>query len=89
MARLQLAVVPRASAERVGPYVDGALRVRVTRPPADGEANRAVLRLVAAALGVPAGRVVLIGGQRGRRKWVEIGGLSEAELARRLTGLAD
>ena len=89
MARLRLAVVPRASSERVGPYQNGALHVRVTRPPADGEANRAVLRLVATALGVPVGRVALVGGQRGRRKWVEIGEMSEDELARRLAGLAD
>jgi uncharacterized protein len=89
MARLRIAVVPRASAERVGPYLDGTLSVRVTRPPAGGEANRAVLRLVAAALGVPHGSVVLVGGQRGRRKWIEIDELSEEELARRLAGLAD
>ena len=77
------------STERVGPYADGVLRVRVTRPPADGEANRAVVRLVAAALGVSSRGVVLVGGHRGRRKLVEIEELGDDELKRRLAGLAD
>ena len=89
MARLELSVVPRASAERVGPYLDGVLRVRVTRPPADGEANRAVVRLVAAALGVSPRGVILVRGQRGRRKLVEVGELGDEELMQRLAGLAD
>ena len=89
MARLELSVVPRASAERVGPYVGGVLRVRVTRPPADGEANRAVVRLVAAALGISSRRVILVGGHRGRRKLVEIAELGDRELMRRLAELAD
>jgi len=81
---LELAVIPRASADRVGPYDDGVLRVRVTRPPSDGEANRAVLRLVARALGVPNGLVRLVAGERGRRKRVRIDGISDAELLARL-----
>jgi uncharacterized protein YggU (UPF0235/DUF167 family) len=48
MRDLELVVTPRASSEAIGPFIGGVLRVRVTRPPADGEANRAVLRLVAA-----------------------------------------
>lgn len=89
MARLQLTVVPRAATDRVGPYADGTLRVRVTRPPADGEANRAVLRLVAEALNLSVSRVTLISGQRGRRKLVEVEAISDAELAMRLARLPD
>lgn len=84
MPDLELAVIPRASADRVGPYADGVLRVRVTRPPSDGEANRAVLRLVARALDVPNGAVRLVAGERGRRKRVRIDGISDAMLLARL-----
>lgn len=84
MPDLEIAVVPRASADRVGPYADGVLRVRVTRPPADGEANRAVLRLVGRALRVPVSRLALVAGQRSRRKRIRVDGIDEAELARRL-----
>ncbi len=88
MADLDLVVTPRAAAERVGPWQDGILRVRVTRPPADGEANRAVVRLVAGALAVAPGRVELVGGARSRRKRLRVDGLATAELERRLADLA-
>jgi uncharacterized protein len=84
---VEIAVTPRASADRVGPFVDGVLRVRVTRPPVDGDANRAVLRLVARALGLAPGRLSIVAGARGRRKRVRIEGLGAAELDRRLAAL--
>jgi uncharacterized protein YggU (UPF0235/DUF167 family) len=87
MAVLEIAVVPRASADRVGPYADGVLRVRVVRPPADGEANRAVIRLVARALGLPPSRVELTSGARARRKRLTVDGIEPQELERRLRAL--
>ncbi|HET8777816.1 MAG TPA: DUF167 domain-containing protein [Candidatus Limnocylindria bacterium] len=87
MAEIDVAVVPRAAANSVGPYADGLLRVRVTRPPADGEANRAVLRLVARALHVAPSRLELVSGARGRRKRIHITGLDDAELRRRLDAI--
>ncbi len=88
MPELELAVVPRSAADRVGPYDGGVLRVRVTRPPSDGEANRAVLRLVARALDLAPSRVFLVAGTRARRKRVRIDGIDDAELQRRLGRLA-
>ncbi len=59
------------------------------RPPADGDANRAVLRLVARALQVPPSSVILVAGARSRWKRCRIAGLSPAELAARLRRLGD
>ena len=87
MPDIELAVTPRAAAERVGPFLDGVLRVRVTRPPADGEANRAVLRLVARAIGVPVSRLTMASGERARRKRVTVDGIDATELRRRLAAL--
>ncbi len=84
MPDLEVAVVPRSAADRVGPFADGVLRVRVTRPPADGEANRAVVRLVARALGLAPGRLLLVSGARSRRKRLRVDGIGAEELARRL-----
>ena len=87
MPDIELFVMPRASADRVGPFLEGVLRVRVTRPPADGEANRAVLRLVARAIGVSVSRLTLASGERGRRKRITVHGMDAAELGRRLAAL--
>jgi len=84
VADLRIRVVPRAAAERVGPFTDGVLSVRTTRPPTDGEANARVIRIVARAIGVAPSAVELVAGARGRDKRLRIGGLDEAELGRRL-----
>ena len=87
MAGVEVAVTPRAAKDHVGPYREGVLRMRVTRPPAGGEANRSVLRLVARAIDVAPSRLEIVAGLRGRRKRIEVRGLDEAELLRRLRAL--
>jgi uncharacterized protein YggU (UPF0235/DUF167 family) len=58
--------------------------VRVTAPPVDGKANEAVRRLLAKRLGVAPGRVAVARGQAGRDKLIEVEGIDDAELVRRL-----
>jgi uncharacterized protein len=50
------------------------LKVRVRAAASEGEANAALIRVVAAALAVPARAVVLVAGGRGRLKRLQIGG---------------
>ncbi len=79
-AQLQLRVQPGASRDRVvGRYGD-ALKVAVTAPPEKGRANRAVVKLLADALGVAASVVSIRSGRTGRGKIVRIEGMSQAEL---------
>ena len=87
MASLEVLVTPRAAADRVGPVEAGVLRVRVMRPPAQGEANLAVRRLIARALDLPPGGLRLVSGERSRRKRFVIEALSDVELAARLARL--
>jgi uncharacterized protein YggU (UPF0235/DUF167 family) len=88
-AQLTIRVTPRADADRLGPLAAGVLQARVTRPPADGEANEAVRALVARALGVPRSAVNLVAGRRSRTKRLVIDGLTPSELARRLAHIGD
>jgi len=53
-------------------------------PPVGGAANTAVARLLAKALGVALSSVSVVRGLQGRTKIVEIAGLSETEIQRRL-----
>jgi len=62
-----------------------ALRVRVTAPPADGAANRAVTDLLAGALGIPASRIALVRGATSRDKLFRVERLSPFEIRARLS----
>lgn len=67
-----------------------ALKARVRAVPAEGEANAALLKLLAQWLGVPKSSVALAQGGKSRVKSVEItGNVDEikARLAERLAGL--
>ena len=81
---LHVRVQPRARRDEVVGWQDDALRVRVTAPPADGLANRAVTDLLARALGLPASRLALVRGAASRDKLFRIERLSSADVRQRL-----
>ena len=82
--RVRLRVSPGSGrAEIVGRYADG-WKVRVTAAPENGRANEAVLELLRERLGVPRDHLRVAGGATSRRKWIEVDGLEEAEVWRRL-----
>ncbi|PID39414.1 MAG: hypothetical protein CSA65_09585 [Proteobacteria bacterium] len=78
--RFEILVAPRASRARLGPVVDGRLKVAVTAPPVDGEANAAVTKLVAKRLGVGKGAVRIVRGERGKKKLLEVVGVTPQQL---------
>ena len=55
---------------------DGRLKVSVTSPPVDGEANAAVVELLAKALGVARSAVAVIAGASSRRKTMRVTGVA-------------
>ena len=78
-------VQPRASRAKLGPVHDKRIKIAVTAPPVDGEANAAVIELVAKQLGVAKSAVAVIAGAASRRKTVRVAGVTKQsieELAR-------
>ena len=67
--------------------VDGQVRARVAARPVDGAANDALIRLLAAELGVARGRISIVGGASARVKVVEIDGLDAAAIRSRWPGV--
>jgi uncharacterized protein YggU (UPF0235/DUF167 family) len=65
-------VQPRARRNEVVEQAGGVLRVRVTAAPEGGEANRAVIALLADALGVAPSRIALVRGAASRDKLFRI-----------------
>ncbi|MEK7329851.1 MAG: DUF167 domain-containing protein [Candidatus Eisenbacteria bacterium] len=86
MARLAVRVQPGARGSAlVGWMADGTLKLRVSAPPEDGRANRAVVELLALALGLRPAAVRVVRGPSSRAKAVEVDGMDERELRSRIT----
>ena len=81
---IRLRVVPRAPRTAIAGERDGALLVRLSAPPVEGEANAALIAFLAKVLGLPRRDLRLASGERSRDKRVEVDGLDAATAARRL-----
>jgi len=84
-ARLAVRLTPRGGRDRVEGWARDAagrayLKVRVSAPPVDGEANAALVKLIARTLKLPASAVRIAAGDSSRIKQLEIDGLDAAGL---------
>lgn len=70
--QLRLLTQPNASKSRFAELIDGRIKLRIAAPAVDGQANRAVIRFLATAFGVPKRDVRISLGETGRRKTVLI-----------------
>ncbi|PYQ54822.1 MAG: hypothetical protein DMF78_04410 [Acidobacteria bacterium] len=84
-ASLRVRVKPRARRDELAGEQAGALVVRLTAPPVEGEANAALVRFLARALGLPASAVAIARGVRGRDKVLIVAGLGVDDLRARLS----
>jgi uncharacterized protein (TIGR00251 family) len=85
--RLAVRLTPRGGRDRVEGWArDSAgrphLKVRVAAPPVDGQANTALVRLIARTLDLPARAVRIASGETARIKQVEIDGVDAEALFR-------
>lgn len=86
---IAIRVTPRSSKPGIGGWRTGAdgreeLEIRVAAAPTDGEANAAVIKLLAKSLGVPKGSVEIVSGETSRHKRVALP-IEESELGARLS----
>jgi uncharacterized protein (TIGR00251 family) len=78
---LAVRVQPRAGRSGIGAPHGDELRVRVTAPPHRGEANEALVRLLAYALRCAPSRVEIVRGAGSSRKTLLLHGFTEQEVA--------
>lgn len=69
---LQLHVQPRASRDGFAGVTPQGLKLRLTAPPVDGDANAALIKLLAGEFGVPKADISLERGATGRHKLVRV-----------------
>ncbi|MEW5988249.1 MAG: DUF167 domain-containing protein [Chloroflexota bacterium] len=77
-------VAPRAGRNAIAGLHGDALKIRLTAPPVEGAANRALVAFLAEQLGVRPYQVTIVSGESGRNKVVAVTGLAAGELHQRL-----
>lgn len=69
---INVRVIPRARQNKVTVDSDGTVRVHTVAAPADGQANDAVIKMLAKYYDVPKTSIKIIRGQTSRDKVIEI-----------------
>jgi len=88
-ASFRVHVQPKSSHEGIVGDADGVLKLRVTAPPVEGQANEACLRLLAMALDVPISRLRIAGGQHARVKTIRVAVTSAQTIRAKLCDLLE
>ena len=77
-------LAPRSSRNQILGRDGDIFRIKVTAPPVDGKANKALIELLAGRLGIAKGRIRVVSGQTSRVKLIRIEGLSFEEIEERI-----
>ena len=73
-------VLPRSSSNQIVGREEGVFKVKLTAPPVEGKANKALKEFLAKRLGLSKSDIEIISGERSRLKSVRIHGLSLKEV---------
>ncbi len=85
-SEIKVRVLPKSSRTEIVGMEDGTYRVKLTAPPVEGKANKALIELLAKRLRVGKGRIDIVSGGRSRLKTVRIYGLSAGEVTSFMSG---
>ena len=78
--QIEVRLRPRGGRDELIGMRDGVLQARVTAPPVDGKANRALCKLIAKQVGVAPSKVSVVRGEKSRDKLVRVEGVDSAAL---------
>jgi uncharacterized protein (TIGR00251 family) len=83
-AEIRLHVQPRAKRCEIAGVFDGALKIKVTAPPVDDAANRAVIEFLSKLFGVSKSTLSIAAGAKTRDKVLRIRKLSREDIIARI-----
>jgi uncharacterized protein YggU (UPF0235/DUF167 family) len=81
---LSIKVAPKAARTAISGWMGSVLKISVTAVPERGKANEAVIELLAATLKLPKSSISVLRGHGGAQKVVQVDGLADGEILRRL-----
>ena len=84
-AALPVRVTPRASRNEVVEILsDNTVKIRLTAPPAEGQANEELIKFLSEILGIPKSKMEIVAGESGRDKLVSILDMDSEEVHRKI-----
>ncbi|MDQ7744692.1 DUF167 domain-containing protein [Hydrogenophaga pseudoflava] len=88
MGRIVVYCQPGAKQTQCVGLHDGKPKIQLKAPPVDGAANKALIGFLSEVFGVPRSAISIELGASGRTKRVEVAGVDDGELSRRLLAAA-
>jgi len=82
--KLHIKVIPSSSRDSIVGWLEDTLKIKVKAPPEKGKANKAVIKLLEKKLKLCKGSVQIESGATTSRKTIEIHGIDESNLIKRL-----
>jgi uncharacterized protein (TIGR00251 family) len=83
-ATFEVKVQPRAKKNGITGELGEALKLALTAPPVEGQANKACIEFFANLLKVPRSSVTIASGQNSRKKVIRVNGILAEEVRKRL-----
>ena len=77
--RFSAIIQPRSSKNEVAGVYNDALKIRLTSPPVDGEANKACMRFFAKWLGISPSKINIVHGLSSKNKTIEVKDFTEKQ----------
>jgi uncharacterized protein (TIGR00251 family) len=83
-ALIRVKVIPRSSRTEIAGMEKDIYRVKITDPPIEGKANKALIALLAEKLGIAKRDIEITAGKTSRMKTVRVQGMSEVAVTQAL-----
>jgi uncharacterized protein (TIGR00251 family) len=89
-AALAVRVTPRARRNEIVEVLDDqTVKIRLTAPPVEGKANKALIKFLAKILDVSTSRIDIVAGEKGRDKLISVIDMEVEELHRKIMAQLD
>ena len=86
--KLKIRVTPRAKRDEIYSILeDGTVKVRLTAPPVDGKANKALIKYLSGIFEIPRSQIEILSGFKSRNKLLAIRGMDSVEIYNKLNGI--
>jgi uncharacterized protein (TIGR00251 family) len=74
-------IIPKSSRNEIAGREGYVYRIKVTSPPVDGKANKALITLLSKQFKIPKKDIQIISGEKSRNKRIRINNISDDELS--------